>query len=184
MLSGIGPADHLSSLHIPVVVDNPGVGAHLMDHPVIDFNFRDKTKSQMAALTGDPSRFNPVSTVRALAYLAEWKFFGTGPLSTNVRLVFPRRRSVNGVLLQVAEAAAFARSSDTGLFAKAGITLPTPDDLEDSTSGSTAPDIEIFFTPMAYISHGQQAFPEGHYFAVHAVLLRCCHFLASGDTVS
>ncbi|EPT05509.1 hypothetical protein FOMPIDRAFT_158549 [Fomitopsis schrenkii] len=158
MLSGIGPADHLSSLHIPVVVDNPGVGAHLMDHPVIDFNFRDRSKSQMAALTHDPRRhgqFDLASTARALAYLAQWRLYGTGPLSSNV-----------------AEAAAFARSSDKGLFAKAGVTLPTPDDLEDSTSGSTAPDIEIFFTPMAYISHGQQAFTEGHHFAVHAVLLR------------
>ena len=75
--------------------------------------------------------------------------------------------------MKVAEAAAFARSSDKTLFAKAGVTLPTPDDLEDSTSSSTAPDIEIFFTPMAYICHGQQEFPEGHHFAVHAVLLRC-----------
>jgi pyridoxine 4-oxidase len=31
-LSGIGPADHLRSLRIPVVVDLPGVGAGLQDH--------------------------------------------------------------------------------------------------------------------------------------------------------
>ena len=87
MLSGIGPADHLSSLNIPVVVDNPGVGAHLMDHPVIDFNFRDKSKSQMAALTHDPrrhGRFDLALTARALTYLVQWKLYGTGPLSTNV----------------------------------------------------------------------------------------------------
>jgi choline dehydrogenase-like flavoprotein len=31
-LSGIGPADHLSDLGIPVVFDQPGVGANLQDH--------------------------------------------------------------------------------------------------------------------------------------------------------
>lgn len=33
MLSGIGPADHLAEHGIATVVDNPHVGAHLMDHP-------------------------------------------------------------------------------------------------------------------------------------------------------
>ena len=31
-LSGIGPADHLRRLNIPVVLDQPGVGANLQDH--------------------------------------------------------------------------------------------------------------------------------------------------------
>lgn len=33
MLSGIGPADHLRSLGIPVLADLPGVGQNLQDHP-------------------------------------------------------------------------------------------------------------------------------------------------------
>ena len=33
MLSGVGPANHLSSLGIPVVHDLPGVGRHLKNHP-------------------------------------------------------------------------------------------------------------------------------------------------------
>jgi choline dehydrogenase len=33
--SGIGPSDHLQSLGIPVVVDVPGVGENLMDHPYL-----------------------------------------------------------------------------------------------------------------------------------------------------
>jgi choline oxidase len=33
MLSGIGPADHLRENGIDVLVDSPGVGAHLQDHP-------------------------------------------------------------------------------------------------------------------------------------------------------
>lgn len=34
MLSGIGPADHLRSLGIPVLADLPGVGQNLQDHPM------------------------------------------------------------------------------------------------------------------------------------------------------
>ena len=37
MLSGIGPADHLQSLGIPVVADLPGVGQNLQDHPMARF---------------------------------------------------------------------------------------------------------------------------------------------------
>ena len=33
MLSGIGPAEHLTELGLPVRVDAPGVGEHLQDHP-------------------------------------------------------------------------------------------------------------------------------------------------------
>lgn len=32
MVSGIGPADHLRSVGVPVVVDSPGVGGNLQDH--------------------------------------------------------------------------------------------------------------------------------------------------------
>ncbi|ODT22983.1 MAG: alanine-phosphoribitol ligase [Kaistia sp. SCN 65-12] len=32
MLSGIGPADHLTSVGVPVVFDQPGVGSNLQDH--------------------------------------------------------------------------------------------------------------------------------------------------------
>ncbi len=34
MLSGIGPVEHLQALGIPVVVDLPGVGQNLQDHPL------------------------------------------------------------------------------------------------------------------------------------------------------
>ncbi len=36
MLSGVGPADHLMEMGIPVVHDLPGVGQNLRDHPVVD----------------------------------------------------------------------------------------------------------------------------------------------------
>ena len=38
MRSGIGPADHLVELGIPVRVDLPGVGANLADHPAVELD--------------------------------------------------------------------------------------------------------------------------------------------------
>jgi choline dehydrogenase-like flavoprotein len=40
MLSGVGPADHLRSLGIPLVHDLPGVGRHLKNHPSASIRFR------------------------------------------------------------------------------------------------------------------------------------------------
>ncbi len=42
MLSGIGPAQHLQSLGIPVVKDMPGVGQNLRDHPLVPVRVRVK----------------------------------------------------------------------------------------------------------------------------------------------
>lgn len=39
MLSGVGPADHLAEHGIDTLVDNPHVGAHLMDHPMYLMNW-------------------------------------------------------------------------------------------------------------------------------------------------
>ena len=35
MLSGIGPADHLADVGVPLVADSPGVGKNLRDHPQV-----------------------------------------------------------------------------------------------------------------------------------------------------
>ena len=40
MLSGVGPADHLQSLGIPVVAGLPGVGQNLRDHPIVYVTWR------------------------------------------------------------------------------------------------------------------------------------------------
>jgi choline dehydrogenase len=40
MLSGVGPAEHLRALGIPVVADRPSVGAGLHDHPNVPVFFR------------------------------------------------------------------------------------------------------------------------------------------------
>ena len=42
MLSGVGPAEHIASLGIPVVLDLPGVGQNLRDHPKLYLTWRVK----------------------------------------------------------------------------------------------------------------------------------------------
>ncbi len=54
MLSGIGPAEHLQSLGIPVVADLPGVGQNLQDHLQLPIVFRTKDdKPKPLLLTGN-----------------------------------------------------------------------------------------------------------------------------------
>ncbi len=42
MLSGIGPADHISDMGIPVIHDSPGVGKNLRDHPQVQLTWNTK----------------------------------------------------------------------------------------------------------------------------------------------
>lgn len=52
MLSGVGPADHLKSLDIPILADLPGVGENLQDHVVAPLRYRsDKPLSLSRDLT-------------------------------------------------------------------------------------------------------------------------------------
>ena len=81
MLSGVGPADHLTSLGIPVVVDLPGVGTGLKDHPVVDLNYMDKYKQSLSFLR--PS--GPASGALFVKAVLQWLVTGKGPLTTNVR---------------------------------------------------------------------------------------------------
>ncbi|KRA32858.1 hypothetical protein ASD81_13460 [Nocardioides sp. Root614] len=48
MLSGVGPADHLSEHGIATVVDNANVGSHLMDHPLVLLNWDTTAKGTLA----------------------------------------------------------------------------------------------------------------------------------------
>ncbi|MEM7131642.1 MAG: GMC family oxidoreductase N-terminal domain-containing protein [Chloroflexota bacterium] len=40
MLSGIGPAEHLAEFDIPVLIDLPGVGQNLRDHPAVNMRWQ------------------------------------------------------------------------------------------------------------------------------------------------
>jgi choline dehydrogenase len=71
MLSGIGPADHLRSLGIPVHCDLPGVGGNLQDHPAVPVAY-DCTKPVTLA------------SAESLANLVRYTAFKSGPLTSNV----------------------------------------------------------------------------------------------------
>jgi len=69
LLSGIGPADQLKQLGVPVIHDLPGVGANLQDHLF--------TVVQCKALERGALHY---SLVGSLGWLARYAFLGTGPL--------------------------------------------------------------------------------------------------------
>ncbi len=71
MLSGIGPADALSPLEIPVILDQPSVGQNLQDHPATGFAWgHDDERSLLSAMTPE--------------HVAEFDAHGSGPLTSNV----------------------------------------------------------------------------------------------------
>jgi choline dehydrogenase len=71
MLSGIGPGAHLREMGIDVVVESPGVGQHLQDHPVSGILSYTKDTTDVAEMLG-------------LGNLVKWKALGKGPLGSNV----------------------------------------------------------------------------------------------------
>jgi choline dehydrogenase len=74
-LSGIGDAEHLGSLRIPVVSDLPGVGKNLQDHLFghVKFKLRDENDSINATMSSED---------RLAEALDEWRDHGTGTLSS------------------------------------------------------------------------------------------------------
>jgi choline dehydrogenase len=71
MLSGIGPAAHLREVGVEVVLDLPGVGRNLHDHPAVPLVWHSKDTTDLA------EHNNLVNFARA-------KATGTGPLVSNV----------------------------------------------------------------------------------------------------
>lgn len=71
MLSGIGPASHLREMGVDVVVDLPGVGENLHDHPAAPLVWHTKHASDLADFSG-------------LLNFARAKATGRGPLVSNV----------------------------------------------------------------------------------------------------
>jgi choline dehydrogenase len=71
LLSGIGPADHLRALGIPVITDLPGVGQNLQDHLFLAVAYQCKK-----AITLDKAE--------TLANLLKYLALKTGPLTSNI----------------------------------------------------------------------------------------------------
>ncbi|NYF96949.1 GMC family oxidoreductase [Janibacter cremeus] len=71
MLSGIGPAEHLLERGIEPIIDNPHVGAHLMDHPFYLMNWE---------TTNDDTLVSAEKPAQLVRYLTR----RTGMLTSNV----------------------------------------------------------------------------------------------------
>ena len=74
LLSGIGPADELRKLNIPVVHDLPGVGKNLQDHARVDLLYQ---------LNGQYSLDKYKRPHWAIMAAAEYVLFNRGPITSN-----------------------------------------------------------------------------------------------------
>lgn len=75
MLSGIGPAEHLDSLGIPVIKDLPGVGGNLQDH--LEVSVYGRCREPISLADNDKG-------MRAFRHGLPWKLTRTGLLTSNV----------------------------------------------------------------------------------------------------
>jgi len=145
LVSGIGAKDELEKLSIPVVKDLPAVGKNLYDHLHAAFGFRAK-KGESLNACGTPTG--------SLMPLIQWLITGRGPLLSNV-----------------AEAAVFVRSDDKSIAWEAKGAKEV--EVEDATSGSQSPDLELISVPVAFIDHGSVPPPPGSdTFTIAPTLLR------------
>jgi choline dehydrogenase len=62
------------------------------------------------------------------------------------------------------------RSDDTTLFPDAAEI-----EIEDTTSGPNAPDLELFVSPVGYSDNGMADTPIEDSMGLHITLLRCCY---------
>jgi choline dehydrogenase len=75
MLSGIGAADELREHGINAVVDLPGVGKNLSEHPNVMMQFKAKR---------DVTFLRELRYDRAALSAAQWALFGNGPFATQI----------------------------------------------------------------------------------------------------
>ncbi len=73
MLSGIGPAEHLRSLRVEPLVDLPGVGQNLIEHPFMFVGWNMRPGAFRSELRVD----------RATLWVLLWGLFGRGLFATN-----------------------------------------------------------------------------------------------------
>jgi len=73
MLSGIGPADELARHGVKPLVDLPGVGQNLIEHPFLPVAWRALPETFKCAMRAD----------RAAVSVLRWALFGSGLFATN-----------------------------------------------------------------------------------------------------
>ncbi|KZT35293.1 alcohol oxidase [Sistotremastrum suecicum HHB10207 ss-3] len=145
LLSGIGPSEQLKKFNIPVVKDLPAVGKNLADHVMSgSVAYRAAPGTSIDYLTTFWGSFIP---------LIRWLLTG---------------KSILGGL--VPPGAAFVRSDDPKLpySSKA-----SPDIVaKDATSGKNAPDLELIYAPLSFLTTNDNKAPGTNVIAVLAALLR------------
>ncbi|KAG2127230.1 hypothetical protein DEU56DRAFT_820837, partial [Suillus clintonianus] len=147
MLSGIGPADQLSRHNIPVVLNAPGVGGNLLDHPTVPLRLKEKTGKSINHLVP----YNLRTACLLVRDLLRYQLWGTGLIASNM-----------------GEAVAFFRSDDPVLFPPAEYKHT----IEDTSSGPDAPDIELIVCPGAVRDHNELLEKTLEAYQIVIVLLR------------
>lgn len=84
MLSGIGPAQHLAEMGVPLVHDLPGVGGNLAEHPRVPLEF---------AAKGPLTFVNQLRFDRAVRAVAQWYLWGKGPFARQLNSANPMLRT-------------------------------------------------------------------------------------------
>jgi choline dehydrogenase len=111
MRSGIGPADHLRRVGLPVRVDLPGVGANLVDHPAVGFECGYRGPVRKVPLLHSIATFH--SSGRSsdeapdlMLWMADPSAPPGGPAELEIEAVLLRPRSRGAVRLRSADPAA------------------------------------------------------------------------------
>ncbi len=78
MLSGIGPAEHLTAHGIEPLVDLPGVGKNLVEHPFLFMGWRAREQKMRDLGIRSELRLD-----RAVISVLRWFVFGKGPFANN-----------------------------------------------------------------------------------------------------
>jgi choline dehydrogenase len=84
LLSGIGPAEHLAEMGVPLVHHLPGVGGNLQEHPRVPVEF---------AAKGEVTFVNQLRFDRAVRSVAQWYLFGSGPFARQLNSANPMLRT-------------------------------------------------------------------------------------------
>jgi choline dehydrogenase len=96
MLSGIGPADHLKTLGVPVVANVPGVGRNLQDHLKLSIRWNGKTELPGSTVTAgmfvrsNPGRYGDPPDLQF--YVGRGLETPDRFITITVSLTFPRSR--------------------------------------------------------------------------------------------
>lgn len=130
--SGIGAASHLAGLGIPVVVDSPGVGEHLLEHRLL---------SMVYDLKGPHSHNASLRGARLVGNVIKYYLSGKGPMAAGYG-------SVGGFAKVLAESA----TADIEILLSPAVALP---DAKGNMVPDTGHSVTLFGYPLRSRSEGR-----------------------------